>query len=58
MKNIISIAIALVVAYACISALSWLLSNLIWLTFSIVKLVMLVIIATPIYFYARKRLVD
>jgi hypothetical protein len=58
MKNIISIAIALVVAYACISVLSWILGNLIWLTFSIVKLVMLLVIATPIYLYARKRLVD
>ncbi|GIV53677.1 MAG: hypothetical protein KatS3mg039_0195 [Candidatus Kapaibacterium sp.] len=56
MRNIVALVLAIILAYAIVSFFGWLIWNLWWLALSLAKLVVIVIVALPLYVIVRKRL--
>jgi RsiW-degrading membrane proteinase PrsW (M82 family) len=56
MKGLLAVVLAIVLAYAAVSVLLWVLWNIWWLSISIAKLVFIAIVALPFYVIVRKRL--
>ncbi|MCS7000309.1 MAG: hypothetical protein RML15_05010 [Bacteroidota bacterium] len=56
MKNLIAIVAAVVLAYMIVSIMWWVLWNIWWLTISLAKLILIALVALPLYVILRKRL--
>ncbi|KXB97825.1 MAG: hypothetical protein AA908_05330 [Chlorobi bacterium NICIL-2] len=56
MKGLLAVVLAIVLAYASVSLLLWVLWNIWWLSISLAKLFVIAIVALPFYVIIRKRL--
>lgn len=58
MKQFLAIVIAVVLAYFVVSFLGWLVWNLWWLTVNFAKLILVAIVALPLYVLVRRWLLS
>jgi len=56
MNNLVALIVAVLLAYIIVSFFGWLIWNLWWLALSIAKLVVIVLVALPLYIIVRKKL--
>ncbi len=58
MKNFLALVLAVVIAYVVVSFFGWIIWNLWWLAISIAKMVVVLLVALPLYIIVRKRLLS
>jgi hypothetical protein len=56
MGNLLAIVIAVALAYAAVSIFWWTVWNIWWLTISLAKLILVALIALPLYVILRRKL--
>ncbi|MFM7775081.1 MAG: hypothetical protein ACKOAX_13415 [Candidatus Kapaibacterium sp.] len=56
MKNIIAVVAALVVGFFALGVFYWLMGQIFWLAFQITKIVIAMLIAVPVFFIIRRKL--
>ncbi|MFM2134265.1 MAG: hypothetical protein ACK45R_09340 [Candidatus Kapaibacterium sp.] len=56
MKNIVALIGALAVGIFAIGIFYWLMGQIFWIAFQITKLIVAMVIAVPIFFYIRRKL--
>lgn len=55
MKNIVAIVLALVIGYFAIGAFFWIIGHIFWITWELTKIVMIIIVALPLYVIIKKK---
>mgnify|MGYP006280740079 FL=1 len=56
MKNLIALIVALTLGVVAVGAFYWIVGHIFWIVFEITKFVVALLIAVPIFFYIRRRL--
>lgn len=56
MKNIIAVVGALVVGFIALGVFYWLMGQIFWLAFQLTKIIIAMLIAVPVFFIIRRKL--